>query len=100
MQKLDLENADESKINAFKMKALRRLLHVSCTDRRTKKWVLQKARPDLHLLTHKTEAVISWIHYTEPGKKTIQGTAPGLQTRKNKNMLKEQCQEVDWVCRA
>jgi len=42
MQKLDLENADESKINAFKMKALRRLLHVSCTDRRTKKGFYRK----------------------------------------------------------
>jgi len=38
-----LKSTDENRINAFEMKALRQLLHVSWTKSKSNHWVVEKA---------------------------------------------------------
>ena len=45
-----LKKSDEKRINFFEMKALRQLLRVSWTDKRSNDWLLQKAETKPHLL--------------------------------------------------
>jgi len=80
------KKSDECRINSFEMKALRHLLRVSWTDRRTNDWVLQKAETKPNLLEAiKKETFFSWTCFKERrklyGERNIQGTTPGQRRR-------------------
>jgi len=45
-----LKKSDEKRINSFEVKALRQLLRMSWTDKRSNDWLLQKAETKPHLL--------------------------------------------------
>jgi len=79
-----LKTADEDRINAFKMKALRQLSRVSWKKRKTNTWILQKADTDPHLLAEikKRSPALIQTHNAEKwklsGKKEIiRGMTPG-----------------------
>ena len=79
----------ETRLDAFEMKGLRKILRVSWTAKKTSEWVLNKAgvkRELLDTFKARKEASILWSHHEEtrefPGKKEImQGTMPGARRR-------------------
>ena len=79
----------ETRLDAFEMKGLRKIMRVSWTAKKTSEWVLNKAglkRELLDTFKARKEASILWSHHEEtrefPGKKEImQGTMAGARRR-------------------
>jgi len=79
-----LRKNEETRLDAFEMKGLRKILRVSWTAKKTNEWVLNIAGVKRELLDtcQSKEASILWSHHEENNK--------GVAWRKRK--CKEQCQ--------
>ena len=53
----------QTKINAFEMKALRKLLRISLKERKTNEWILQKANTDPRLLAEIQKRKFSYYRH-------------------------------------
>ena len=94
---------DEKRVCAFEMKAYRRVLRVSWTDKRSNEWVLQKL--GLHntsLMVTVKERKLKYFGHTI--RKSISGKgyhwrndARIQSTWKTKDELYEQCYVMDWI---
>jgi len=94
----------ETRLDAFEMKGLRKILRVSWTAKKTSEWVLSKAgvkRELLDTLKARKEASILWSHHEEtrefPGKKrdNARNNARCTQARKATHGLDGQHQDED-----
>ena len=88
-----LRKNEETRLDAFEMNGLKRMLRVSWTAKKTNEWVLNKAGvKQLGTVRHRQnkEAGILWLHLEEtrelPGERgrlnrLMQGTMPGARMR-------------------
>jgi len=79
---------EETRLDAFEMKGLRKILRVSWTANKTNEWVLNKAGVKRKLKTphHQSkEASILWSNHEKKGscleKEIMPGTKPGARRR-------------------
>jgi len=81
-----LRKNEETRLEAFEMKELRKILRVSWTAKKTNEWFLNKAGVKRELLDT-VKASILWSHHeeTQQGnsleKEIMQGTMPGVRRR-------------------
>jgi len=97
-----LRKNEETRLEAFEMKGLRKILRVSCTAKKTNKWVLNKAGVKRQTARHcqSEEASILWSHHEEtrelPGERNnARNNARCTQARKTTHGLDRQHQVVD-----
>jgi len=82
-----LRKNEETRLDAFEMKGLRRILRVSLTANKTNEWVLNKAGVKRELLDTVKERKLAYYGHTmrKQGrcleKETMQGTMPGARRR-------------------
>jgi len=96
-----LRKNEDTRLDAFEMKGLRKILRVSCTAKKTNEWVLNKAGVE-GTVRHcqRKEARILWSHHDEarelPGERdTARKNARCTQARKATHDLDGQHQDVD-----
>ena len=97
-----LRKNEETRLEAFEMKGLRKILRVSWTAKKTNEWVLNKAavkREQLLLDTVKARK-LSWSHHEGtrelPGERNnARNNARCTQARKTTHGLDRQHQDVD-----
>jgi len=97
-----LRKNEETRLDAFEMKGLRKILRVSWTAKKTNKWVLNKAGVKRH--QQSKEASILWSHNEEtrelPGERhNTRNNARFTQATKIKHGLGGQQQDVDRTLR-
>jgi len=96
-----LRKNKETRLEAFEMKGLRKIMRFSWTAKKTNEWVLNKAGVKLELLdTVKARKLAYYGHMRKQGncleKEIIQRTMPGMQARKlTTHSLDSQQQVVD-----
>jgi len=98
-----LRKNEETRLDAFEMKGLRRILRVSWTAKKTNEWVLNKAEGTVRHRQSK-EASILWSHNEEtrelPGERDNAGNnARYTKARKATHGLDGQHQHVDRTLR-
>jgi len=82
-----LRKNEETRLDAFEMKGLRKILRVSWTAKKTNEWVLNKAGVKRELLNIVTARKLAYYGHTmrKQGscleKETMQGTVPGARRR-------------------
>jgi len=81
-----LKKNEETRLEAFGIKGLRKILHVSCTAKKTNEWVLNKAGVKRELLDTVKARKLAYYGHTmrKQGnclEKEIQGTMPGVSRR-------------------
>ena len=82
-----LRKNEETRLDAFEMKGLRKILRVSWTAKKTNEWLLNKAGVKRELLeTVKARKVVYYSHSTRKQgscleKEIMQGTMPGARRR-------------------
>jgi len=82
-----LRKNEETRLDAFEMKGLRRMLRVSCTAKKTNEWVLNKAGVKRELLDNvKARKLAYYGHAMRKQwscleKEIMQGTMPGARRR-------------------
>jgi len=91
-----LRKNEETHLEAFEMKGLRKSLRASRTAKKTNEWILNKAR----VKTQSKEASILWSHHQEtrklPGERdNARNNARCTQARKAIHGLDGQHQDVD-----
>jgi len=89
-----LRKNEETRLEAFEMKGLRKILHVLWTSKKTNEWVLNKAGVKRELLdtVKSEEASILWSHHDEtrelPGERNnARNNARCTQARKTTHGL-------------
>ena len=95
-------SSEETRLDAFEMNGLRKILRVSWTAKKTNEWVLNKAGVKRHRQSKK--ASILWSHREEtrelPGERdNAMNNARGTQARKTTHGLDGQHQDVDRTLR-
>ena len=103
-----LRKNEETRLEAFEMKGLRKILRVAWTAKKTNEWVLNKAGVKMELLDTVKARKLAYYGHTirKQGKclekEIIQGTMPGArnnarctQARKTTHGLDRQHQVVD-----
>ena len=98
---------EETRLDAFEMKGLRKILRVSWTANKTNEWVLNKAGVKRKLKTphHQSkEASILWSNHEKtrelPGERdNARNKARCTHARKATHGLDGQQQDVDWTLR-
>ena len=100
-----LRKNEETRLGAFEMKGLRKILRVSWTAKKTNEWVLNKAGVKRELLDIvKARKLAYWSHHEEtrelPGERdNARNNARCTQARKATHGLDGQHQDVDRTLR-
>ena len=78
-----IENDEEKRLGAFEMKALKKIMGVSWTAKKTNEWVLNKGGIKTLSKARKLEFYghITRKQGSSPEKEIMQGTMPGAQRR-------------------
>ena len=100
-----LKKNDETRLDAFRMKGLRKILRISWTAKKTNEWVLNEAGVKRELLETVTvkarkKASILWSHHEETRELPEEGdnarnNVSCTQARKTTHSLDGQHQDVD-----
>jgi len=97
-----LRKNEETRLDAFAIKGLRKILLVSWTTKKTNEWVFNRAGVKRKLLRHcqSKEASILWSHHEETRKlrgerDNARNNARCTQARKTTHGLDGQRQDVD-----
>jgi len=101
-----LRKNEETRLDVFEMKGLRKILRVSWTAKKTSEWVLNRAGSKEGTVRHRQskKASIQWSHHEEtrelPGERdNARNNARCTQARKATHGLDGQRQDVDRTLR-